>query len=425
MSRTARRWVMIAVIVIVAVGVAAAAYVILGGGGVAVPNVVGQTQGAATTALENAGLTVGGVTQKSDATVPQGTVLQQEPAAGTDVDDGSTVALTVSSGPGTATVPPVVGLDRASAEAELADAGFVPATVLQYDLAAPAGQVVEQLPAGGEQAAVGSQVGLIVSKGSPEVSVSVPDVTGMTQDEATAALADAGLVAVSVEANSADVPEGDVIEQEPPAGGRVSPLSEVLITVSLGPGTTTVTVPDVVGLTKAEASDKLVSAGLVVTAAHAWSSTVKKDLVIAQAPKAGEKVEKGGDAGILVSLGPPPKPTASPSPSASTEASPTAGPSASPTATPPIAEPSPPVEPPVLTATVPDLVGEDAVQAQDELTKLGLRPVPLKAPSATVPQGQVVAQLPEAGRQVPKTSPVLLMISTGPAPQVNPLPAGQ
>ena len=90
----------------------------------------------------------------------------------------------------------------------LADAGFVPASAMQYDLTAPAGQVVEQLPAAGEQATAGSQVGLLVSKGRPEVSVSVPDVTGMTQDEATTALADAGLVAVPVEAYVAERARG-------------------------------------------------------------------------------------------------------------------------------------------------------------------------------------------------------------------------
>ena len=102
---------------------------------------------------------------------------------------------------------------------------------------------MDQLPAAGEQATAGTQVGLMVSKGRPEVSVSVPEVSGMAQDEATAALADAGLVAVPVEAYSADVPKGQVIAQEPPAGARVSPLSEVLITVSLGKGTTTATCP--------------------------------------------------------------------------------------------------------------------------------------------------------------------------------------
>ena len=264
----------------------------------------------------------------------------------------------------------------------------------------------------------------MVSRGRPEVSVNVPDVTGLTQDEATAALADEGLVAVPVEAYSADVPEGDVIEQEPPAGDRVSPLSEVLITVSLGEGATTVKVPDVVGMTRAKAADALVAAGLTVTAAHAWSDDVRKDVVIAQAPDAGEKVEAGGDAGILVSLGPLPEPTASPSPSpsASTEASPTAEPSASATAAPPIAGPEPPVEPPELTATVPDVVGMDAAQAEDQLTALGLRPIPLETESATVPAGQVIEQLPVAGKEVPKTYPVLLLVSTGSGAQVNPLP---
>ena len=50
-------------------------------------------------------------------------------------------------------------------------------------------------------------------------------------------------------------------------------------------------------MTKAKAADALVSAGLTVTAAHAWSADVKTDVVIAQAPKAGGKVEAGGTLG--------------------------------------------------------------------------------------------------------------------------------
>ena len=208
-------------------------------------------------------------------------------------------------------------MDRAEAEAALADAGFAPTSAMQYDLTAPAGEVVEQLPAGGEQAAAGSQVGLLVSKGRPEVSVSVPDVTGMTQDEATAALADAGLIAVPVEAYVADVPKGEVAEQEPAAGDRVAPLSEVLVTVSLGEGTTNVTVPDVVGQKQAKATEGLEAAGLVVDLGGGLESEVAEGVVIAQAPKAGVKVEEGGDAGILVSLGPLPSPSPTPAPSES------------------------------------------------------------------------------------------------------------
>jgi beta-lactam-binding protein with PASTA domain len=427
-SRNARRLVLGLALAIVAVGVVAAAVALLGG--VSVPNVVGKTQAAAVKALEDAGLKVGKVTQADDPEAAPGTVLLQDPAAGTDVDDGAAVALTVSAGPGTAAVPDVVGMTGLEAEATLADAGVVPASVSQNDLVAPAGEVVDQLPGGGEQAAVGTQVGVIVSKGRPEVQVSVPDVTGMARDAATAALADAGLVAVPVEAYSADLPKDQVIEQEPPSGERVPALSEVLISVSLGEGTTTVTVPDVVGMTKAKAADTLVAAGLTVTAAHAWSGTVEKDVCIAQAPEPGEKVQKGGDAGILVSLGPLPSPSPSPSPTvtesppASPTAEPSSSPSASPTAMPPIVGPEPPVGPPELTATVPDVVGADAAQAQEQLTDLGLRPVPLETGSAEVPAGQVIAQLPEAGKKVPKTYPVLLLVSIGAGPQANPSSEG-
>ena len=67
---------------------------------IAVPNVTGQTQAAATSAITGAGLTVGGVTQQSSSTVASGSVISQSPAAGTSVASGSAVSLVVSSGSG-------------------------------------------------------------------------------------------------------------------------------------------------------------------------------------------------------------------------------------------------------------------------------------------------------------------------------------
>ena len=63
------------------------------------------------------------------------------------------------------------------------------------------------------------------------------------------------------------------------------------------------------------------------------------------------------------------------------------------------------------------------VGASARLTELGLRPIPLEMISETVPEGEVFAQLPPAGRQLPQTFPVLMAVSMGPAAQVNPLPA--
>lgn len=66
---------------------------------VAVPNAVGDTQAAASTAMISAGLVVGNVTNSSSATVPAGDVISQSPAAGTQVASGSPVDLVISTGP--------------------------------------------------------------------------------------------------------------------------------------------------------------------------------------------------------------------------------------------------------------------------------------------------------------------------------------
>jgi beta-lactam-binding protein with PASTA domain len=69
---------------------------------VSVPNVVGLSQAAATTAITNAGLVLGTVTQQSSANVPAGNVISQNPGAGASVAAGSAVDLVVSSGPAAA-----------------------------------------------------------------------------------------------------------------------------------------------------------------------------------------------------------------------------------------------------------------------------------------------------------------------------------
>jgi beta-lactam-binding protein with PASTA domain len=80
-------------------------------GYVSVPNVVGDTQAAAGTAVTGAGLTVGTVTQAASATVSSGEVISETPAAASSVAKGAAVALLVSTGPQTYTIGgTVIGL---------------------------------------------------------------------------------------------------------------------------------------------------------------------------------------------------------------------------------------------------------------------------------------------------------------------------
>ena len=115
---------------------------------------------------------------------------------------------------------------------------------------------------GGAGDADGVANGQIVDPGSPGSTVAVPNVVGLTQANADAAIVGAGLVVGSViTTNSNTVPTGDVISQAPGAGTNVAPGSAVTIVVSLG---ALVPVPDVAGLSQANADTAIVGAGLVV-----------------------------------------------------------------------------------------------------------------------------------------------------------------
>ena len=136
---------------------------------VTVPDLTGMTQQGATNALTQAGLKVGTITPEQSDKGPAGTVVAQDPAAASKVDEGSAVALTISSGATpspatTASVPDVVGLSQADAVSALSQAGFTSAVVQESSLT-PAGEVAAQSPSAGVVAQKGSQVKITVSTG--------------------------------------------------------------------------------------------------------------------------------------------------------------------------------------------------------------------------------------------------------------------
>jgi VWFA-related protein len=138
---------------------------------VQVPNVVGQSQSAATTALTNAHLAVGTVTQQNSTTVAAGSVISQSPAAGTTVNENSAVNLVVSSGPPQVPVPNVVGQSQSAASTAITGAGLAVGTVTQQSSSTVAsGNVISQTPAAGSSVNTGTAVNLVVSSGKPPSS---------------------------------------------------------------------------------------------------------------------------------------------------------------------------------------------------------------------------------------------------------------
>jgi hypothetical protein len=163
------------VLALMAVGVAWA-FGAFGGGDqpqtkqVATPDVTGMTQQGARTALEQAGLKVGDVVTVESTEGPAGTVIAQDPAAGSRVPENTVVALKLAVHPrptpsSTGDVPDVTGMDQANAQQALLDAGFVVIVSQAPSTSVAAGTVISQTPGGGVVAKTGARVTIVVSTG--------------------------------------------------------------------------------------------------------------------------------------------------------------------------------------------------------------------------------------------------------------------
>ncbi|HPU98473.1 MAG TPA: PASTA domain-containing protein [Candidatus Hydrogenedentes bacterium] len=283
---------------------------------VTVPNVSDLSQDAASLAITAAGLVVGQVTEQCSDTVPEGSVISQNPVSGVQAAPGSAVNLVISSGvcEQPIPVPDVTGLAQAAAQAAVTAAGL---TVVTPGLSicsdtVPAGQVITQFPAAGTQVTPGSQVLLVVSSGPCDTggevqNVTVPNVVGQTQSAAESALTLANLN-LGVVANSCSdaVPAGSVISQAPAAGVSVPPGTVVSLVVSSGACTPSgpVTVPNVVDKPESAALLLLTDSGLNVgSQLYVFSNSKNPNTVLRQLPAAGQSVARGSAVDLVVSRG--------------------------------------------------------------------------------------------------------------------------
>ena len=201
----------------------------------------------------------------------------------------------------------------------------------------------------------------------------VPNVVGLSQADATAALTGADFVVVVNTATSTTVPAGTVISQNPAGGTTRNFGSNVTITVSIG-----TVVPNVVNALLANATTTIIGAGLTVgSVTQEFSNTVAINRIISQSPASGTTVQLGTAVALAVSLGAQPK-------------------------------------------IVPNVVGLTQANATTAIQNAGLVVGALtSATSATIPLGSVISSSPVAGTSVPALSAVNLQISLG-----APTPAG-
>ncbi|MCI8468534.1 MAG: PASTA domain-containing protein [Eggerthellaceae bacterium] len=215
---------LIAVVLIALVAAAAAAgtYYLQLWGGKVVPDVVGRTQADAAYILEDKGFAVKALPVKSDEV--EGVVLLSTPNEGQRAEEGSEVIIYVSV---SRSVPAVVGLPRADAEALLADEELQAVTWTEVKSNEPEGTVLSVTPEAGEKVKAITPVTVEVA-----VPFTVPDVDGLTRDQAVEALEAEGYVASVRSSYTEDAPEGTVLGTEPAAGSQLNSGSEVTLLVA-------------------------------------------------------------------------------------------------------------------------------------------------------------------------------------------------
>ena len=309
-------WVTLLVILLLAGG-GVAAYLLTRPQKKVVPTVTNQTLNTARTILQNDGFLVSVLNVTNDKRA--GIVIGQDPQGNDKAKEGSTVTLTVSQGPGSTTVPSVVGKSQEAAQKALTKAHLKYNVQHEPSETVAKGKATRTDPANGQAVGVGSTVTLYISSGKPMVAV--PNVIGEDVASARSQLNNAGFVVATTNQTTTSAPDGNVVDQSPAGNTKVAAGSTVNLVVAKAP--TTAQVPDVTGDTAQGAINQLKAAGFkVAQQTKAVTKQSKDGIVVAEQPKGGSTQNKGSTVTITVGVFTPP-PTTTPTTPTSPTTTPT------------------------------------------------------------------------------------------------------
>jgi serine/threonine-protein kinase len=213
---------------------------------------------------------------------------------------------------------------------------------------------------------VAAVAGLVAFALTRPSQVAVPDVIGQPSGTAQTALEAANLHPQIKNVPSL-APRDTVTETDPIPGSKVDENSDVVLTVSTGPGS--VKIPDVSGRSEADATKALEDVGLRVAPQFGFSDTIPDNRAIGTEPGVGTQIQTGQTVKLIISRG-------------------------------------------SNTVPVPSVVGEDDQAALNTLQGAELAGTIVQRDDEA-PAGQVVAQSPTAGKRVKKGSAVTIFVSTG------------
>ncbi|WP_433757900.1 Stk1 family PASTA domain-containing Ser/Thr kinase [Nocardia sp. CA-135398] len=274
---------------------------------VAIPDLSNKSAQQAQDSLQKLGFTVA-IQQKPDNKVATGNVISTQPLGGSRVDKGSTITVQVSTGPAQVQIPRLDGMTQEQAEQQLNASGLRmdPNVQRKPSSAQETDKVIGTDPSAGSRVDVDRAIVVILGSGPEQIRV--PNVVGQDISVAQPNLVDSSGFKINVQEVPSSKPKGEVIATTPPGGTTADKGSTVTVQVSSGD----IVMPSLVGLTTAQAVDKLRQAGWTGTSAQISQTTQgtfdtnSVGRVVSQQPAAGSAIAKNGTVSITTYvLGPP------------------------------------------------------------------------------------------------------------------------
>ena len=294
--RSALPWLLVLLLLLISAAVGYVVYQQISGSGVTVPQLTGSCQHAKAQ-LAAVGLK-GTCQNKSSSPDKLNQVIGSDPSIGSSADKNSTVTIFIGAGPKATAIPDVSGMNQLQAQGVLEAKGFkVDPTPIQLNSPKqPAGNVVGTVPKAGLVRPEGTVIQLQVATGL----VVVPDIKGLSCQDATDKMKQKTLVATCQDQADPTVPANHAIGSQPAAGGTAAQNSPVTVLISTGPQQ--VTVPPVVGQLKNDAIHALQAVGLKATiqpTVECFNQSLDKT-VKSQDPAAGAQAPQGSFVTLVI-----------------------------------------------------------------------------------------------------------------------------
>jgi beta-lactam-binding protein with PASTA domain len=315
-----------------------------------VPNLVGDSKDEASNIISDARLKLGSARQE-ESEKPPDQVIRQSLRPGSRVPVGQVIEIAIAVQE-TTTVPNLVGRSKDQASSLISDARLKLGSVAQEESAEPVGQVTRQSLAPGSPVPVGQAIDLVLAHQETAV---VPNLVGHPKDQAMSLISGARLKLGNVGLAESAKPVDEVLQQSLKPGTRVPVGQPVDIVVAQLENTI---VPNLSGLQLEEVFRKIASAKLQLGNVSPERLPESNKGVLRQTPEAGRRVPVDTKVDLVIATD-------------------------------------------VGSVKVPNLVGRLREEATELLTAVGLRQGAVREKAAARPRGEVLAQTPAAGVEVP------------------------